>query len=54
MAKIYGFLSLDTNLIMMPVWCCVVLFIVTFGIASDQMKKRGWFAIASFPIASMG
>jgi predicted MFS family arabinose efflux permease len=37
-----------------PVWCCAGLFIITFGILSDRMKKRGWFVIASFAIASIG
>jgi hypothetical protein len=30
------------------------ILIITFGIAPDRMKKAGRFAIASFPIASIG
>lgn len=54
MVRSYGFSALDTDLMTIPVWCCAGVFIFGFGFTSDRMKKRGWFVITSFAIASLG
>jgi hypothetical protein len=52
--KSFGFSTVDTNLLTIPVWALTACFIIATGIASDRQKKRGWLLMVSFAIASIG
>jgi len=52
--KSFGFSTLDTNLLTVPVWFVTAIAIIVAGFVSDRLKQRGWLLMLCFAIASIG
>ena len=54
LVKHFGFSTITTNLLTVPVWFFTALCIVCVGYLSDHLKQRGWLLMLCFGVASTG
>lgn len=54
MVKNFGFSTVETNLLTIPVWAVTAICIVIAGVVSDRLQQRGWPLIVSFVLACIG
>lgn len=52
--KSFGYSTLTTQLLTVPVYVATAISTLTMSIASDRLRKRGIFLMISFSVASLG
>lgn len=52
--KSFGYSTLHTQILAVPVFICAAASVLLFGWASNHFKKRGIFLMAAFTISAVG
>ena len=54
LVKSFGFSTVDTNLLTVPIWVFAAVCILVTGVVSDGRKERGWLLVLCFVLAYVG
>jgi len=54
LVKTFGFSTLDTSLLTIPVWFFTACATIVAGFVSDHLKQRGWILMLCFAMAAIG